>query len=435
VKSCARIRHVCACVDAGAARFQDFEKQEKQIKAMKASGKSTQQVKEAMKKKTREMGGAKARKAAAEGGSAPESKGGGGGAGEMVRARAGCEHCVVRVSSLRCCGAHVVLPLSRQALAMLCRSRTQKTKPKDYVVSFPLDNEDFVELAPPVLEVRASSASSSSSPTCRRAVCDRFHQIRDVWFRYGEKYPWLFKDMAFGVDTSTRAAIVGPNGVGKSTLISLLIGELEPTRTCDATVAGEEANVVLNAVCSCVPCACRVRVRVRVVSCRVVSCACTCACACACACRVVSCRVVSCRVVSCRVVSCRVVSCRVVSCRVVCLVLTGGEITRNRFLRIGKYSQHFVDVLPMDVSPVDYLTSNFSGKGYQDVRNLLGRFGLGGHAHTIPIKDLSGGQKARVVFTSLSLQNPHILFLDEPTNHLDVESVSGVLLSRGGSGV
>jgi ATP-binding cassette subfamily F protein 1 len=120
-------------------------------------------------------------------------------------------------------------------------------------------------------------------------------------------------------------------------------------------------------------------------------------------------------------------------------VLTGGEITRNRFLRIGKYSQHFVDVLPMDVSPVDYLTSNFSGKGYQDVRNLLGRFGLGGHAHTIPIKDLSGGQKARVVFTSLSLQNPHILFLDEPTNHLDVESVSGVLLSssssRGGSGV
>ncbi len=109
-------------------------------------------------------------------------------------------------------------------------------------MSFPLDNEDFVEFAPPVLEVPASSASSSSSPTCRRAMCVtvRSHQIRDVWFRYGEKYPWLFKDMAqaFGVDTTTRAAIVGPNGVGKSTLISLLIGELEPTRTCDATVAG-----------------------------------------------------------------------------------------------------------------------------------------------------------------------------------------------------
>jgi ATP-binding cassette subfamily F protein 1 len=102
-----------------------------------------------------------------------------------------------------------------------------------------------------------------------------------------------------------------------------------------------------------------------------------------------------------------------------------GEIVRNRFLRIGKYSQHFVDILPMDVTPVEYLQSNWSGNSYQEVRNLLGTFGLGGHAHTIPIRDLSGGQKARVVFASLSLQNPHVLFLDEPTNHLDIESVSG----------
>ena len=35
--------------------------------------------------------------------------------------------------------------------------------------------------------------------------------------------------MSIGIDTSTRAAIVGPNGVGKSTLISLIIGDLEPT--------------------------------------------------------------------------------------------------------------------------------------------------------------------------------------------------------------
>ncbi len=104
-----------------------------------------------------------------------------------------------------------------------------------------------------------------------------------------------------------------------------------------------------------------------------------------------------------------------------------GEIVRNRFLRIGKYSQHFVDVLPMDVTPVEYLQSTYSGRTYQEVRNLLGTFGLGGHAHTIPIRDLSGGQKARVVFASLSLQNPHILFLDEPTNHLDIESVGDCL--------
>ena len=40
---------------------------------------------------------------------------------------------------------------------------------------------------------------------------------------------------------------------------------------------------------------------------------------------------------------------------------------------------------------------------------------FGGHAHEVTMRDLSGGQKARVVFVDLSLQRPHILLLDEPT--------------------
>merc|ERR1719263_1279351 len=38
---------------------------------------------------------------------------------------------------------------------------------------------------------------------------------------------------------------------------------------------------------------------------------------------------------------------------------------------------------------------------------------------TIPLRDLSGGQKACLKFAALSLKPAHILFLDEPTNHLD----------------
>lgn len=52
------------------------------------------------------------------------------------------------------------------------------------------------------------------------------------------------------------------------------------------------------------------------------------------------------------------------------------------------------------------------------MRNLLGRYGLEGHAHTIAIRNLSGGQKARVTFAEISLGQPHILLFDEPTNHL-----------------
>ena len=56
---------------------------------------------------------------------------------------------------------------------------------------------------------------------------------------------------------------------------------------------------------------------------------------------------------------------------------------------------------------------------------MLGRFGLSGHHHLQPIMKLSGGQKARVVFTSIALSNAHILLLDEPTNHLDMQVGGG----------
>ena len=60
------------------------------------------------------------------------------------------------------------------------------------------------------------------------------------------------------------------------------------------------------------------------------------------------------------------------------------------------------------------------------MRGQLGRFGLSGHHHLQPIAKLSGGQKARVVFTAIALGQPHILLLDEPTNHLDMQSIDAL---------
>jgi len=110
------------------------------------------------------------------------------------------------------------------------------------------------------------------------------------------------------------------------------------------------------------------------------------------------------------------------------LVPVQGECRRNQKLRVGRYAQHFVDTLQMDESPVTYLMQKFpeSGLKGEQMRAKLGRFGLSGQHHLTPICKLSGGQKARVVFTAISLMEPHILLLDEPTNHLDMQSIDAL---------
>ena len=107
-----------------------------------------------------------------------------------------------------------------------------------------------------------------------------------------------------------------------------------------------------------------------------------------------------------------------------------GQSRQSQKLRVGRYSQHFVDSLTMDETPVEYLLRLYpqqEGPSKQEaVRAKLGKFGLPSHNHLTPIVKLSGGQKARVVFTSISMARPHILLLDEPTNHLDMQSIDAL---------
>ncbi|KAJ9706288.1 hypothetical protein PVL29_001690 [Vitis rotundifolia] len=41
--------------------------------------------------------------------------------------------------------------------------------------------------------------------------------------------PLLFKNLNFGIDLDSRIAMVGPNGIGKSTILKLIAGELQPS--------------------------------------------------------------------------------------------------------------------------------------------------------------------------------------------------------------
>ncbi|CAH2068382.1 unnamed protein product, partial [Iphiclides podalirius] len=178
-------------------------------------------------------------------------------------------------------------------------------RPKEYVVKF--NFPDPPPLQPPILG------------------------LHNVDFNFPGQKP-LFIGVDFGIDLNSRIAIVGPNGVGKSTFLKLLVGELSPIR---------------------------------------------------------------------------------------------GELIRNHRLRIGRFDQHSGEHLTAEESPVEYLQRLF-GLQYEKARKALGTFGLAGHAHTIKMKDLSGGQKARVALAELTLMAPDVVILDEPTNNLDIESIDAL---------
>merc|ERR1712045_689826 len=109
------------------------------------------------------------------------------------------------------------------------------------------------------------------------------------------------------------------------------------------------------------------------------------------------------------------------------LIPSEGMVRRNNHLKIGRYHQHLHELLEMDLSPLDYMMKKFPEvKERDEMRKIIGRYGITGKQQTAPIKQLSDGQKCRVVFAWLAWQSPHMLLLDEPTNHLDMETIDAL---------
>merc|ERR1711953_1639238 len=104
-----------------------------------------------------------------------------------------------------------------------------------------------------------------------------------------------------------------------------------------------------------------------------------------------------------------------------------GMVRRNNHLKFGRYHQHLHELLEMDLSPLDYMMKKFPEiKERDEMRKIVGRYGITGKQQTAPIKQLSDGQKCRVVFAWLAHQVPHMLLMDEPTNHLDMETIDSL---------
>ncbi|KAL7751736.1 ATP-binding cassette sub- F member 2 [Sorochytrium milnesiophthora] len=157
--------------------------------------------------------------------------------------------------------------------------------------------------------------------------------LNDVSFKYPTGTKFLFERLNFGIGLDCRIAIVGPNGVGKSTLLKLIAGALQPTV---------------------------------------------------------------------------------------------GSSKRNHHLIIARFHQHLIEQLNEDQSPVEFMVAEFPQFKPQEMRGILGRYGLTGKQQVMAMRTLSDGQKRRVVFAWLAYKNPHLLLLDEPSNNLDPETIDAL---------
>ncbi|MEU7089231.1 ABC transporter ATP-binding protein [Streptomyces achromogenes] len=80
----------------------------------------------------------------------------------------------------------------------------------------------YVIEAPPDLEL---APDPRPLPALRRGI-----ELRDVWFRYSERHPWVLKGVDLTIPHGSCTALVGLNGAGKTTLVKLLCRFYDPTR-------------------------------------------------------------------------------------------------------------------------------------------------------------------------------------------------------------
>lgn len=149
---------------------------------------------------------------------------------------------------------------------------------------------------------------------------------KDLTIGYPDKV--MVSDIDFQVNKNNRVAIIGPNGIGKSTLLKTIMKKLEPK---------------------------------------------------------------------------------------------GGSIKYGASLDIGYYDQELQSLDPSK-TVLDTIWDRHKTMPEKDVRSILASFLFTAEDIDKTVGQLSGGQKARLTLTVLSLEKDNFLLMDEPTNHLDIEA-------------
>jgi len=99
-----------------------------------------------------------------------------------------------------------------------------------------------------------------------------------------------------------------------------------------------------------------------------------------------------------------------------------GEMRLAPSLKIGFFAQHQLDDLVPNETPVEHVRRLMPTEPEAKVRARVAQMGLATEKMATAAKDLSGGEKARLLMGLAAFHAPNLLILDEPTNHLDIDS-------------
>lgn len=182
----------------------------------------------------------------------------------------------------------------------------------------------------------------------------------------------LFDNISLQVDERDRIALVGKNGVGKSTLLKILVGEEEPTsgeinKKRDLSLSYlaqdsrfESSNTIYDEML-----------------------------------------------------------------HVFDDLRKTEKALRQMELEMGEKTGADLEKLMQDYDRLSEEFRQAGGFTYEaDIRAILNGFKFDESMWQMKIEELSGGQNTRLALAKMLLEKPNLLVLDEPTNHLDIETIA-----------
>src|SRR5262249_30419975 len=104
-----------------------------------------------------------------------------------------------------------------------------------------------------------------------------------------------------------------------------------------------------------------------------------------------------------------------------------GRITRADRLKVAYFAQHQLDELDPAASAYEHVRALMGDVPVAKIRARAGAIGFPGEKADTAVRDLSGGEKARLLLGLACFEAPHLIVLDEPTNHLDIDSRAALI--------